>query len=39
MKGDNSSVVNWVSNCKGGKDDVRAGDSMRVLGALEVKRK
>ena len=37
MRGDNSSVVQWVTNCKGGKDDVRAGGLMRILGALEVR--
>ena len=39
MKGDNSSVVQWVLNCKGRKDDVRAEGLMRTLGALEVKGK
>ena len=34
---DNSSAVQWVLNCKGGKDDVRARGLMRILGALEVK--
>jgi len=37
MRGDNSSAVQWVLNCKGNKDEVRTGDLMRILGALEVK--
>ena len=37
MRGDNASAVQWVLNCKGGKDDVRAGGLMRILGALEVR--
>ena len=39
MRRDNSSAVKWVTNCKGQKDDVRAGGLMRVLGALEVRGK
>ena len=35
MRGDNASAVQWVLNCKGGKDDARAGGMMRILGALE----
>jgi len=39
MRGDNSSAVYWVLNYKRSKDDVQAGNLMRFLGALEVKRK
>ena len=39
MRGDNSSAVEWVTNCRGGNDNVRAGGLMRILGALEVRRK
>ena len=39
MRGYDSSAVQWVSNCKGGKDDVRAGGLMRILGALDVRGK
>ena len=36
MRGDNSSAVQWVINCKGGgKEKVRTGALMRMLGALE----
>ena len=38
MRGDNSTAVQWVLKYKGSKDDVRAGDMMRILGALEVKK-
>ena len=37
LRGDNSSAVQWVRNCRGGKDDVRAGGLMRILSTLEVK--
>lgn len=39
MRRDNSSVVQWVVHCKGGKDDVLAGGRRRIFGALEVKGK
>ena len=39
LRGDKSSAVQWVTNCKGGKDNVRAGGLMRILGALEVRGK
>ena len=39
MRGDNSSAVQWVTNCKGGNDDLRAGGLIRILGALEVRGK
>ena len=39
LRGDNSSAVQWVTNCRGGKDDVRAGGLMRIIGALEVRGK
>ena len=39
MREDNSSAVQWVLNYEEGKDDVRVGSLMRVLGALEVKGK
>lgn len=31
--------MQWVLNCSGGKDDVRAGVMIRILGALEVMRR
>ena len=39
MRGDNSSAVEWVLNCKWGIDDVRAEGQIRIPGALEVKGK
>jgi len=39
MRGDNSSAVQWVLNCKGRIDDVRAGGLMRIPGALEIEEK
>ena len=35
MRGDSSSAVQWVKNCKGGKGEVRSGGMMRILGVLE----
>ena len=35
MKEDNALAVQWVLNYKGGKDDVSAGDVMRIPGTLE----
>ena len=35
MRGDNISAVNWVQQCHRGKDAVRAGRLMRLLGVLE----
>lgn len=34
MRGDSTSAVQWVLNCK---HDVRAGKTMRLHGSLEVK--
>ena len=39
LRGDSSSPGRWVTNCKGGKYDVRAGGMMRILRALEVRGK
>ena len=39
LREDNSSAVHWATNCRGGKNDVRAGGLMRILGALEVRGK
>ena len=39
LRGDNSSTVQWVTNCRGGENDVRAGGLMRILGALEIRGK
>ena len=39
MRGDTASVGQWVLNYKVGKDDVRDGVMMRILGVLEVKGK
>ena len=35
MRGDSSSAVQWVKNCKGGKGEVRSGGMMRFFGVLE----
>ena len=35
MRGDSMSAVQWVSNCRGGREP-RSGALMRLLGCLEV---